>query len=268
MAAASSLLLILLLVVPPLSSAGVRPPPSFGKYAAKTVRSIIKKTAKDYLKDKVKEGVQDFPGGSNNGDDGHQLGNSAAASYGAFTFDLSVGSGTSPQSLSVVMDITSELIWAQCNDPCTSCVRQTSPDTPTFRSDLSDSFVPIHCNDQTCQSFISPDDCSSADDLCGYTENFYQSGNTSGYLATEKFSFGTTLFPTMVFGCSGEILLPDLAGASGFAGFSRGGTLPRIAAPDLPVLLPHRVRGKRRRKLPQVDLGQRRRRRRAVYGQP
>jgi hypothetical protein len=220
MAAASSLLLILLLVVPPLSSAGVRPPPSFGKYAAKAVRSIIKKTAKDYLKDKVKEGVQDFPGGSNNG---HQLGNSAAASYGAFTFDLSVGSGTSPQSLSVVMDITSELIWAQCDDPCTSCVRQTSPDTPTFRSDLSDSFVQIHCNDQTCQSFISPDDCNSgADDLCDYTENFYHSGKTSGYLATETFSFGTKLVPTMVFGCGGEILLSDLAGASGFAGFSRG----------------------------------------------
>lgn len=188
------------------------------KYFAQAVRSIIKKTAKDYLKDKVKEGVQDVAGGSNNVD-GRQLGSSAAASYGALTFELFVGNP--PQSLSVVMDITSELIWAQCDDPCSGCVRQTPPGTPTFLSDSSDSFTKILCDDQSCQSFI-PDDCSASGDLCRYTEDFFQSGKTSGYLANEKFSFGTTVFPDMLFGCGGEIILPELGGASGFAGFSRG----------------------------------------------
>ncbi|CAM0953471.1 unnamed protein product [Alopecurus aequalis] len=219
MAAASSLLLLLLLLVaPPFSLAAFRPSPRTNKYVAQAVRSIIKNTAKDYLKDKVNDGVQDVAGGSNNVD-GRELGSSAAASYGALTFELSVGNP--PQSLSVVMDITSEIVWAQCDDPCLGCVRQTPPGTPTFLSDNSASFAKILCNDPSCQSVI-PDDCSAIGDLCGYTEEFFRSGKTSGYLANEKFSFGTTVFPDMLFGCGNEIILPELGGASGFAGFSRG----------------------------------------------
>ncbi|CAM0878686.1 unnamed protein product [Alopecurus aequalis] len=217
MAAVSSLLLlILLLVAPPFSLARGRSSSSSGRYGAKSVRSTVRKTAKDYLRDNGKDDVRDFAG-----DDGHQLGISAAASYSALTFDLSVGSGTTTygyaQSVSVVMDITSELVWAQCDDPCTSCKPWARP---SFRSSISDSFVPILCGAQSCQRFF-PGDCTSGGDLCGYIETFYPSGNTSGYIAHETFNFETTAIPGMVFGCANKVLLPDLAGASGFAGFSR-----------------------------------------------
>ncbi|KAK1626445.1 hypothetical protein QYE76_000760 [Lolium multiflorum] len=222
MAAASSiLLLLLLLVAAPLSSVA-----SIGKvitYGAKAVRPIAKKATKAYMKNEVKERIQDLSGQTNN--DG-QLGSSAASSYGALVFELSLGSGTSAQNLSVVMDITSELVWAQC-DRCSSssCVRQTPADTPTFISQRSHSFNKISCNEKSCQDFIrGPGNiCRSAGDRCEYTERFVGSGSTSGYLANETFTFGTTAFPDMLFGCGGDIRLPGLAvaGASGFAGFSR-----------------------------------------------
>ncbi|XP_051189894.1 aspartic proteinase nepenthesin-1-like [Lolium perenne] len=72
----------------------------------------------------------------------------------------------------------------------------------------SDSFNKISCIEKSCRDFIrGPDNiCRSAGDRCEYTE-----------------SFGTTPFPDMLFGCGGDIRLPGLAvaGASGFAGFSR-----------------------------------------------
>ncbi|XP_071683196.1 aspartic proteinase nepenthesin-1 [Lolium perenne] len=46
--------------------------------------------------------------------------------------------------------------------------------------------------------------------------------NQQGFLITDTFSFGTSQVPDVVFGCSIDIMEKDLAGASGFAGFSRG----------------------------------------------
>ncbi|XP_044431842.1 aspartic proteinase nepenthesin-1-like [Triticum aestivum] len=59
------------------------------------------------------------------------------------------------------------------------------------------------------------------DNLCGYVKPYY-TGATSGFRATETFSFGATPVKGVVFGCSGDITVPNLDGASGFAGFSRG----------------------------------------------
>ncbi|EMS50936.1 Aspartic proteinase nepenthesin-1 [Triticum urartu] len=145
--------------------------------------------------------------------------------FSAFIFDLSVGR----QALSVVMDISSELVWVQCSPGLRP--------TPTFLPDHSGSFAPvapcpsfvrnnsgsfgqIHYADRTC----NPGD-HGCEARCGYVENIYGAGNTSGYLATDRFGLGNTKVSGMVFGCScshNVTMLSDLDGASGFVGFSRG----------------------------------------------
>lgn len=128
--AAAYSLLLLLLVAPPFSTAAaVRPNPKVGNAIFQSARSIIKDSYTDYLKNKAQQGVMDRSGQRSDGD---QLGSAAANSYGAFIFDLSLGT-PAPQTLPVIMDITSELIWAQC-DLCPSCTRFTPRETPTFMS--------------------------------------------------------------------------------------------------------------------------------------
>ncbi|XP_047096011.1 aspartic proteinase nepenthesin-2-like [Lolium rigidum] len=221
MAAGSSLLLLLLLLVaPPFSSSAVVRP---GRFNTKAVRSIINRSAKEFLKDRAQQGVTDFSGRRTNDD---QLGSSAADTYGAFIFELSVG--TSPQQIPVIMDITSELIWVQCGScPATSCLRYTPLDTTTFMPDLSRY---VGCDTQYCQMVVPgvQPKCNSQYPACRYELDFYAADAmkptwyTSGYLANETFNFDTASVAGIVFGCSDDITLPDLAGSSGFLGFNRG----------------------------------------------
>ncbi|KAF7111063.1 hypothetical protein CFC21_111113 [Triticum aestivum] len=143
--------------------------------------------------------------------------------FSAFIFDLSVGR----QALSAVMDISSELVWLQCWPGLRP--------TPTFLPDHSGSFAPIapcpssvrnnsgsfgqiHYADRTCQ----PGD-HGCEARCRYMEHIYGAGNTSGYLATDRFGLGNRVVSGMVFGCSDNVTMrDDLNGASGFVGFSRG----------------------------------------------
>ncbi|KAM3196716.1 hypothetical protein ACQJBY_072424 [Aegilops geniculata] len=229
MASACSLpplvLLLLVLVALPLSSAAIRrPSPQVGRFVAKAVRSIIKKSAKEYLEDRAKDSVRDFSSQGNTGNGNNdQLGSSAADQFGAFLFDLSIGTPSSPQTLSLVLDITSELVWTQCVG--------LQPTDGTF--------LQIGCDDQKCEAVFpdvntcaaaNPDDACAAklgQPCCGYQETFYGGGSTKGNLATETFTFDSTSVTGLLFGCSDtDTVLNDLdsgAGsrASGFAGFSR-----------------------------------------------
>ncbi|KAM3353276.1 hypothetical protein ACQJBY_024440 [Aegilops geniculata] len=177
----AALLLLLLLVAPPApgsSEAAVRPNPKIVNWVADNARA------------------------------------STPDSFGALIFDLSVG--TPRQTLSFVMDITEQLVWAQC--------RQhgfTQSQAPTFRP--GSSFAPIGCNDTACQSLAPGDNCTHPGDHCKYAWDFQHRGNgaMSGYLAAETFSFGTKSVPGMVFGCSDNVTVRALGDVSGFAGFSR-----------------------------------------------
>ncbi|XBI03422.1 hypothetical protein VPH35_131842 [Triticum aestivum] len=140
--------------------------------------------------------------------DDHQLG-SQAHTFDAFIFDLSVGR----QPLSVVMDITNELVWARCG-PRLRPTPTFLPDhfgslapvarCPSWVRNNSGSFGQIHYADRTCH----PGDhgCAAS---CRYVEHIYGAGNTSGYLATDKFRFGNTKIRSMVFGCSHKATVPD-----------------------------------------------------------
>ncbi|XP_044953772.1 aspartic proteinase nepenthesin-1-like [Hordeum vulgare subsp. vulgare] len=133
---------------------------------------------------------------------------STVHSFGYLIFDLSVG--TPPQTLSLVLDITSQLVWAQCRE-------QGLTLAPTFEPDRS--LSPVGCDDSACQNLIPGYNCTVGGD-----EQYckYRRGAMSGYLATETFSFGTTSVSGMAFGCSDNVTVWGLNGASGFAGFSRG----------------------------------------------
>ncbi|KAM0823450.1 hypothetical protein ACQ4PT_070863 [Festuca glaucescens] len=126
------------------------------------------------------------------------------------------------------MDITSELIWVQCGScPATSCLRYTPLDTTTFMPDLSRY---VGCDTQYCQMVVPgvQPKCNSQYPACRYELDFYAADAikptwyTSGYLANETFNFDTASVAGIVFGCSDDITLPDLAGSSGFLGFNRG----------------------------------------------
>ncbi|XP_044362000.1 aspartic proteinase nepenthesin-1-like [Triticum aestivum] len=205
MGASLLFLLLLPLAWAPVSSAAVGPFPKTGKF-------VTNKSVKDDMEERVQRRLGQRK-------DGQPTGSAAGESYRPFIFDLSVGSSPQ-QTLPVIMDINSDLTWAQC-EPCPSCQTLSPPPTPTFRPADSKSFVEVGCATQTCER-MSYHNCTG-DDICRY-----RTGYMSGFLATDTFSFGNvtgpgrTDVPGMVFGCSGDITLPELDGVSGFAGFSRG----------------------------------------------
>ncbi|XP_044428158.1 aspartic proteinase nepenthesin-1-like [Triticum aestivum] len=201
------LLLFLALAPAPVLSAAIGPVTKTGKFITKDLRTstTINKSVKDYMGQRK---------------DGQQTGSAAADSYGPFILDISLG--TSPQTLPLIMDITSDLVWMHC-DPCPSCHTLSLPPTPTptFLPEHSKSFAEVGCATQACQR-MKYHDCAGHD-LCRYTMS-----HMSGFLATETFSFGNitgpgrTDVPGVAFGCNLNITLPEISGVSGYAGFSRG----------------------------------------------
>ncbi|XP_062232387.1 aspartic proteinase nepenthesin-2-like [Phragmites australis] len=165
----------------------------------------VKRAGKDFLKSLF--GGQNIDGKLEN----------AADTTGLFIFNLSVGT-PSPQNISSILDITSSLVWSQCA-PCTACL---PPPAPTFQPNLSPTFVKLPCGSQTCQQVLKQTCAADAtDDSCGYIAIYDEDTNTTGYLATDTFTFDSTQIPGLVFGCS-STSVGDFSGASGIFGFNRG----------------------------------------------
>ncbi|KAI4994840.1 hypothetical protein ZWY2020_034743 [Hordeum vulgare] len=81
--------------------------------------------------------------------------------------------------------------------------------------------------------------CILDSDGCSYVATYGSDATayTSGYLATDTFTFGNTSVPGMVLGCSAVSTVDlALAGASSVIGFGRGPS-PRVAAQALKILL-------------------------------
>ncbi|XP_022681809.1 aspartic proteinase nepenthesin-2-like [Setaria italica] len=135
----------------------------------------------------------------------------AADTTSYFIFNLSVGT-SSPQNISGILDITTPLVWSQCA-PCTACL---PPPAPTFRPNLLPTFAGLPCASQTCQRMLNQ---TCAADACGYIGVYGDDTNTTGYLATDTFTFDNVSVP-MVFGCSGAST-GEFSDASGIFGFSR-----------------------------------------------
>ncbi|KAG2612595.1 aspartic proteinase nepenthesin-1-like [Panicum virgatum] len=108
-----------------------------------------------------------------------------ATNAGMYLYSYSVG--TPPQSVSGALDISSEFVWTQCS--CATC-DDGDVTAPPFNPALSTTMAELPCTSTTCQDFVTQT-CSPDDgDRCGYTY-MYRGGeaNTTGYLATEAFTF-------------------------------------------------------------------------------
>lgn len=130
-----------------------------------------------------------------------------------YVFSLEVG--TPPQSVSGVLDISSELVWAQCA-PCATCDATLAK---PFYPALSATIAKVPCTSRACQQFV-PQTCSAGRSYCSY-DYTYGGGraNTTGLLAADTFTFGETRVD-VVFGC-GVSTVGDFGGASGVIGLGR-----------------------------------------------
>jgi hypothetical protein len=198
-----------------LSAAVGRPPVRIGRYKissaqVKRIGNFLKKHGFDIIKN-----VLSAPGGQKQGE--KKLDTKAADTAGLYVFNLSVGTSV-PQNISGILDITTELVWAQCG-ACNSDACLAPPAT-TFQPGTSDTFSGVPCTGELCQGETNQE-CDPAAN-CTYLMQYNDYTNTSGYLGNDTFTFGQTQVPDVVFGCS-DASYGDFFGASGVLGFSRGG---------------------------------------------
>ncbi|CAN6221731.1 unnamed protein product [Urochloa humidicola] len=207
---------LLLMAVPPALSAAFRPPVKIGRYTIisarmrKQIGNFLKKHALDIIQD-----VLSTPAGQKQGDN-NNLDTKTADTAGLYIFNLSVG--TPVQNFSGILDITSELVWAQCECSGDACL---PPPATTFQASASDTFAGVPCASQTCQSTINQPCGNDPAANCTYQMLYNDYTNTTGYLANDTFTFGQTPVPGVVFGCS-DVSSGDFSGASGVLGFSKG----------------------------------------------
>uniref|UniRef100_A0A0E0MM37 Peptidase A1 domain-containing protein n=1 Tax=Oryza punctata TaxID=4537 RepID=A0A0E0MM37_ORYPU len=186
------------------------------------MRSLVTSFLKDMLQLEAYNVVQNKLSGSDGA--GQQLGGAAATGTAALlVIDMSIGTPT-PQNVSGLVHITSQLVWAQCSPCATRAACATAPPTDTFRPNKSATFSPLPCDSDMCLSVLR-ETCGAGDATTGncdrYIATYGSAVNTSGYLATETFTFGSTRVPGVVFGCSDKTN-GDFSGANGVIGLGRG----------------------------------------------
>uniref|UniRef100_A0A0E0MM39 Peptidase A1 domain-containing protein n=1 Tax=Oryza punctata TaxID=4537 RepID=A0A0E0MM39_ORYPU len=215
LAAASLLSLHLLLPPPVASAAAVRARPKVGGYSAKS-RPWVSKLVARFLKKQLRN--------SGNKQQQQQLGGEAASGDAPpLVINISVGTPVA-QTFSGLVDITSYVVWTQCA-PCAAggCL---PPPATTFRPNDSATFSPLACSSDMCVPVLRETCGRAAANATGtrcdsYSLRYGSAANTSGYLATDTFTFGSTAVPGVVFGC-GDTSYGDFAGASGVIGIGRG----------------------------------------------
>jgi hypothetical protein len=200
---------LLVVVPPPLAmSAAARPRPS-SRVGPQGSSTPLKRAVKRFIG--IYKLWKKFTGKGRG-----ELVENSADSVAIFDFNLTVGTSSPPQNILGVLDINSQLVWSQCS-PCSACL---PPPAPVFEPNRSSTFARLPCGSKTCQQAVNQT-CSGDDDRCKYTDIMDDSSNTTGYLASDTFTFGATPVPGLVFGCS-DAIMGNLSGASGVFGLSRG----------------------------------------------
>ncbi|EAY83011.1 hypothetical protein OsI_38231 [Oryza sativa Indica Group] len=219
--AAASLLSLQLLHPPPVASAAaVRARPKVGGYSAKS-RPWVSKLVAGFLKKQLRN--------RGNKQQQQQLGGEAASGAAPpLVINITVGTPVA-QTVSGLVDITSYFVWAQCA-PCAAAAGCLPPPATAFRPNGSATFSPLPCSSDMCLPVLR-ETCgragAAANATAGARCDSYSltyggsAANTSGYLATDTFTFGATAVPGVVFGCS-DASYGDFAGASGVIGIGRG----------------------------------------------
>ena len=177
---ASLLLSAMLLQVPlpPLASAAAFPrlPKLGGSVPAssqqfKKLKDFLKKHGRDASD--VVDIAEKFlpppppPGEGHDGSRGERTTDRAPAETdGLYLADLQVGTPT-VQTISGVLDISTQLVWMRCNATCTAC----RPPSSSFLATKSETFKFLPCDDKTCQDLV-PQTCDNNPNPCGYSASY------------------------------------------------------------------------------------------------
>ncbi|KAG8391387.1 hypothetical protein BUALT_Bualt01G0182400 [Buddleja alternifolia] len=110
--------------------------------------------------------------------------------------------GTPPVQSLAIADTGSDTIWTQCQ-PCVKCFKQK---LPFFKPKNSSTYKKIPCSSVSCSS-LSDTSCSRNKKDCLYDDAYGDGSNTSGELATDTITLGSTRgkkansFRNIIFGC-------------------------------------------------------------------
>ncbi|KAF9597760.1 hypothetical protein IFM89_021514 [Coptis chinensis] len=150
-------------------------------------------------------------------------------SYGAYSVSLSFG--TPPQTIPLIFDTGSELVWVPCTHRyiCRNCTSSTNTQIPTFIPKLSSSTKIIGCKNPKCSWIHTTNvvesrckDCEPNSTICSQICPpyiiIYGSASTGGILLSETLDLVSRKVPNFAVGCS----LFASHSPAGIAGFGRG----------------------------------------------
>ncbi|KAL1357374.1 hypothetical protein HN51_009294 [Arachis hypogaea] len=160
----------------------------------------------------------------------------ASTGSGQYFVDLRIGSP--PQSLLLVADTGSDLVWVKCS-ACRNC--SAHPPGSKFLVRHSRTFAPHHCYDSSCRLVPHPVQTQSQTRTCNqskihspclYSYSYVDGSTTSGLFSKETTTFNTssgrvTKVKDFSFGCGFRVSGPSVTGASfngaqGVLGLGRG----------------------------------------------
>jgi hypothetical protein len=123
---------------------------------------------------------------------------------------MNVSIGTPAVEVLGIADTGSDLIWTQCK-PCKQCFNQNPP---LFDPAHSSTYKTLPCQSSSCSNLedatcATATEYSSGSDTCQYSYRYGDRSFTSGSLALETFTIGSTTghrvsLPKIVFGCGHE----------------------------------------------------------------
>ncbi|XP_057813905.2 aspartic proteinase nepenthesin-2-like [Cryptomeria japonica] len=132
-------------------------------------------------------------------------------------FLMSVGVGTPSVSFEAIVDTGSDLIWTQCK-PCEDCFSQP---TPIFDPSKSSTFSTIPCSDSICDALGNTQTGCTPD--CTFMYQYGDGSFTSGDLAYETLSIGSSKVKGIAFGCGHDNEGQGFSQGGGLVGLGRGG---------------------------------------------
>ncbi|XP_010943004.2 aspartic proteinase CDR1-like [Elaeis guineensis] len=131
---------------------------------------------------------------------------------------IEVNVGTPAHKIFAVIDTGSDLTWVNCN-PCIGCY-------PTFEPKSSSTYHRFSCGDNACADFPTHS-CGKGLTTCDFALAYADGSHTSGFLATETFTFDTTAgyhvpILNVVFGCSHFTQITIATDTVALVGLGRG----------------------------------------------
>ncbi|GLT75782.1 hypothetical protein SLA2020_474800 [Shorea laevis] len=161
----------------------------------------------------------------------------SGAPSGSGQYFVSLRLGTPPQTLLLVADTGSDLVWVKCSACNTDCSSATHVPGSAFFARHSSTFSPHHCFDSPCQLVPHPprSRCNHTSRLhtpCRYQYSYADGSFTSGFFSKETTTLNTSAgreasLKSLAFGCGFRVSGPSVSGASfngahGVMGLGRG----------------------------------------------